>query len=236
MGFQNFLGNTATVTHLRESVRANRFPQSMILAGPKGAGKFTLALMLAQAVNCLEPTESDGLPDFCGHCSNCTRIAESANLDDRVAEAVAAREDMRDADKRETRIFIQTHPDVLVVPPDPPQLLIKLGQVRQVIHNAYYRPPIEARRAFAARARADSKAHTGSTMETIMDVNADAVAQAMRDAGVTRLIHGHTHRPAIHRFTLDGQPAERIVLGDWYDQGSVLRVTPVAVELRGLAA
>ena len=149
MGFQNFLGNTATVTHLRESVRANRFPQSMILAGPKGAGKFTLALMLAQAVNCLEPTESDGLPDFCGHCSNCTRIAESANLDDRVAEAVAAREDMRDADKRETRIFIQTHPDVLVVPPDPPQLLIKLGQVRQVIHNAYYRPPIEARRAFA---------------------------------------------------------------------------------------
>lgn len=96
--------------------------------------------------------------------------------------------------------------------------------------------PLEARRAFAAQARADSKAHTGSTMETIMDVNADAVAQAMRDAGVTRLIHGHTHRPAIHRFTLDGQPAERIVLGDWYDQGSVLRVTPAAVELRGLAA
>jgi UDP-2,3-diacylglucosamine hydrolase len=93
---------------------------------------------------------------------------------------------------------------------------------------------LEARRAFAAQARADSKAHTGSTMETIMDVNADAVAQAMRGAGVTRLIHGHTHRPAIHRFALDGQPAERIVLGDWYDQGSVLRVTPTDVELRGL--
>jgi DNA polymerase-3 subunit delta' len=56
---------------------------------------------------------------------------------------------MRDADKRETRILIQTHPDVLIVPPDPPQLLIKLGQVREVIHAAYYRPPVEAQRAFS---------------------------------------------------------------------------------------
>jgi UDP-2,3-diacylglucosamine hydrolase len=96
--------------------------------------------------------------------------------------------------------------------------------------------PLDARRAFAAKARADSKAHTGSTMESIMDVNAGAVAEAMRTAGVTRLIHGHTHRPAIHRFELDGRPAERIVLGDWYEQGSVLAVTPEKVELRGLAA
>jgi DNA polymerase III subunit delta' len=148
VSFLQFLGNTATVMHLRESIAAGRFPQSMILAGPKGAGKYTLALMLARAVNCLSPTESDGLPDFCGHCRNCERIGESANLDERVAEAVAAREDMRDADKRETRILVQTHPDVLIVPPDPPQLLIKMGQVRQVIHVAYYRPPVEAHRTF----------------------------------------------------------------------------------------
>lgn len=96
--------------------------------------------------------------------------------------------------------------------------------------------PLEARRAFAAKARADSKAHTGSTMESIMDVNADAVAGAMRKAGVTRLIHGHTHRPAIHDFALDGKPAQRIVLGDWYEQGSVLRVTPGGAGLRGLEA
>ncbi|WP_199101088.1 UDP-2,3-diacylglucosamine diphosphatase [Dyella sp. ASV21] len=95
--------------------------------------------------------------------------------------------------------------------------------------------PLPARRAFAAKAREDSRAHTGSTMETIMDVNGDAVAQAMRQAGVMRLIHGHTHRPATHRFELDGQPAERIVLGDWYEHGSVLRVTPDSAELRGLA-
>src|SRR5208283_2111075 len=92
--------------------------------------------------------ESDGLPDFCGVCSNCLRIDGSANLEERVAEAVEAREALRETDKRETRILIQTHPDVLIVPPDPPQLLIKLGQVRQVIHVAYYRPPVESKRTF----------------------------------------------------------------------------------------
>ena len=148
MGFSDFLGNSATVTHLRESIAVDRFPQSLILAGSRGAGKYTLALMLAKAVNCLHPIESDGLPDFCGTCSNCTRINDSADLEARVTEAVAAREEMRDTDKRETRNLIQTHPDVLIVPPDPPQLLIKLGQVRQAIHVAYYRPPVEAKRTF----------------------------------------------------------------------------------------
>lgn len=95
--------------------------------------------------------------------------------------------------------------------------------------------PLEARRAFAAKAREDSKAHTGSTMESIMDVNGDAVAEAMREASVTRLIHGHTHRPAVHVFELEGNAAERIVLGDWYEQGSVVRVTEDGAELRGLS-
>jgi DNA polymerase III subunit delta' len=149
VGFQDFLGNAQTVIHLRESIRAGRFPHSLILAGPRGAGKYTLALMLAKAVNCLNPVESDGLPDFCGVCSNCVRIADSANLEALVAEAVAAREDLRETDKRDTRILIQTHPDVLIVPPDPPQLLIKMCQVRQVIHVAYYRPPVESKRSFS---------------------------------------------------------------------------------------
>lgn len=148
VGFRDFLGNAATVTHLREAVRAERFPHSLILAGPRGAGKYTLALMLAKAVNCLQPTETDGLPDFCGLCRNCARIGDSANLEELVAQAVSARDDLRETDKKETRILIQTHPDLLVVPPDPPQLLIKLGQVRQVIHVAYYRPPVESKRTF----------------------------------------------------------------------------------------
>ncbi|HTV14408.1 MAG TPA: hypothetical protein VME68_06820 [Acidobacteriaceae bacterium] len=147
MGFRDLLGNEATVRHLRESIAASRLPQALILAGPRGAGKFTLAVMLAQAANCLDPRETDGLPDFCGECSNCRRIGEAADLDARVAEAIAAREDLRETDKKETRILIQTHPDVLVIPPDPPQLLIKVGQVRTMIREIY-RMPAEARRAF----------------------------------------------------------------------------------------
>jgi UDP-2,3-diacylglucosamine hydrolase len=95
--------------------------------------------------------------------------------------------------------------------------------------------PLAARRAFAAQARQDSRAHTGSSQESIMDVNQATVRQAMRAAGVSRLIHGHTHRPGIQHFDLDGQPAERIVLGDWYTQGSVLRIDSSAAQLRGLA-
>jgi len=147
MGFEDFLGNAETVTRLRESVLHERVPQAIVLAGPRGAGKFTLALMFARLVNCLSPTESDGLPDSCGVCRNCRRIGEAADLDARVAEALAAREDLRETDKKETRILIQPHPDVMIVPPDPPQMLIKIGQVRQVIHNAYYRPPAEGKRA-----------------------------------------------------------------------------------------
>lgn len=94
--------------------------------------------------------------------------------------------------------------------------------------------PLEERREFAERARAESTRYTRSVGETITDVNADAVATALRTHAVRRLIHGHTHRPAIHALDVDGQPAERIVLGDWYEQGSVLRVGPSARELGGL--
>ena len=81
---------------------------------------------------------------------------------------------------------------------------------------------LSERHAFAAQARAESVKHTAGAKPEIMDVNQAAVAAAMRKHGVRTLIHGHTHRPATHHFELDGQPAERIVLGDWYEQSSVL--------------
>ena len=146
MSFDQFAGNVATVRHLREAIAAARLPPALILSGPRGAGKYTLALMLAQTMACLQQPSSDGLPDFCGVCSNCTRIAGSSPLSERVTEALAARDDLREVDKKETRILIQTHPDVVVIPPDPPQLLIKLGQVRSVVQRIY-RLPAEAPRA-----------------------------------------------------------------------------------------
>ncbi|MGA7503928.1 MAG: DNA polymerase III subunit delta' [Candidatus Sulfotelmatobacter sp.] len=140
MSFSNFHGNAETVHRLREMLAHKRFPHAVILAGARGSGKYTLALMLAQALNCQAPIETDGLPDFCGQCSSCRRIAQSADLDARCAEAVEAREALRETDKKETRLFVQTHPDVLIIPPDPPQMTIKVDQVRRVIETIYYRP------------------------------------------------------------------------------------------------
>ncbi|HLW88901.1 MAG TPA: DNA polymerase III subunit [Terriglobales bacterium] len=140
MPFSDFYGNSEVVARLREMLARGRFPQGVIIAGPRGSGKYTLAIMLAKAMNCLDPVTTGGLPDFCGQCSNCRRIAQSEDLDARTAEAVEARENMRETDKKETRLFVQTHPDVLVIPPDPPQMMIKVDQVRRVIETIYYRP------------------------------------------------------------------------------------------------
>ena len=140
MSFADFHGNVETVRIAREMLARGHFPHAVILSGPQGSGKFTLAQMLAKAMNCLEPPKRDGLPDFCGVCANCTRIAQADALEERFAEAVEIRENLRDADKRETRIFVQTHPDVTIIPPDPPQMLVKVDQVRHVIHEIYYRP------------------------------------------------------------------------------------------------
>jgi UDP-2,3-diacylglucosamine hydrolase len=81
---------------------------------------------------------------------------------------------------------------------------------------------LQERREFAEQARGESRKHTSSARPEIMDVNAAAVEAAMRKHGVRRLIHGHTHRPATHQLVLNDQTAERIVLGDWYEQSSVV--------------
>jgi DNA polymerase III subunit delta' len=151
--FNEFLGNTHAVESLRTAIAAGRLPHAIILSGPAGAGKYTLAIMLAMTIECeRQPRDlwSNGqtLAGFCGHCSNCIRIASAANLEEQVAAAVLAREDLRDTDKKETRVLIQPHPDVLILPPDPPQLLIKLGQVRTLIQRAHYLPAEAPRRIF----------------------------------------------------------------------------------------
>lgn len=93
---------------------------------------------------------------------------------------------------------------------------------------------LDARLAIAGNLRQESETRKrGKSME-IMDVAQDAVEALMREEHVRCLIHGHTHRPAIHEFELDGAPARRIVLGDWYTQGSVLVCGPGAWQLESL--
>jgi len=90
------------------------------------------------------------------------------------------------------------------------------------VQKAFLALSIEERIQTAREHREQSRAQNQQKSYAIMDVNQDAVEALMRAHGVRKLIHGHTHRPAYHRFPLDGHEAERIVLADWYDSGSVL--------------
>jgi DNA polymerase-3 subunit delta' len=170
--FNDFLGNSSAVEHLRTAIAAGRLPHSLILSGPSGAGKYTLALMLAMAVECeRQPRDlwSNGqsLASFCGVCHNCTRIASAANLEDEVDKAVAAREELREADKKDTRVLVQPHPDVLIIPPDPPQLLIKLGQVRTLIQRSHTLPSEAPRKIFILTAASFMKEAANSLLKVL---------------------------------------------------------------------
>ena len=93
---------------------------------------------------------------------------------------------------------------------------------KQDWQEEFLNKPLAERVEFAHQARARSAAHTAAASEAIMDVNSTAVVSMMQSRAVKLLIHGHTHRPAIHELSIDSEPARRIVLGAWYEQGSVL--------------
>ena len=100
--------------------------------------------------------------------------------------------------------------------------------VRRMTRNADWQAmmlqkPLPERQAIAAEARAASMAHGKAVNDEISDVNAAAVERTFRKHNVGTMLHGHTHRPAVHRLEIDGATATRIVLGDWYSQGSVVR-------------
>ena len=105
---------------------------------------------------------------------------------------------------------------------------VEYQQVRAMTRNPDWQAmmlakSIEERIAFAMQAREESKARGESVSDEIMDVNQDAVIALLREHGVATLLHGHTHRPAIHDVDLGDRGAKRIVLGDWYEQGSIVR-------------
>jgi UDP-2,3-diacylglucosamine hydrolase len=93
---------------------------------------------------------------------------------------------------------------------------------------------VAARRSLAGAARVGSQVHTAQLEYTIADVNPDSVKAALRAAGTSTLLHGHTHRPAIHPFSMDGRACTRIVLGDWHVGASLLRWDPAGPELASL--
>lgn len=95
--------------------------------------------------------------------------------------------------------------------------------------------PLSSRIKIAENGRKKSKQNQQKLSNEIMDVTPEEVVSTLAHHKVSRLIHGHTHRPAIHDLVVDNQPAQRIVLGDWYEQGSMLKVSAQQCELLTLA-
>lgn len=115
-----------------------------------------------------------------------------------------------------------THGDLLCTD-DKPYMALRALVREPEWQRDFLAKPIDERRAFADDLRDKSRAAVAEKPPEIMDVNQQTVESVMRDHGVDLLLHGHTHRPGIHRFTLDGSKATRIVLGAWYEQGSAVR-------------
>tara|TARA_B100000900_G_scaffold372494_1_gene352447 strand:- start:1428 stop:2153 length:726 start_codon:yes stop_codon:yes gene_type:complete len=87
------------------------------------------------------------------------------------------------------------------------------------------------REEFAKQARLESSKHISSNKNEIMDVNKDEILKMYEKYNVDIIIHGHTHRPAIHDVFFNGRNCQRIVLGDWYEQGSILKCDETGFDL-----
>jgi DNA polymerase-3 subunit delta' len=150
VGFAEFLGNGRIVTALRGMLASERVPHAMLFSGPRGIGKFTLARMFAQAANCERLRD-----DFCGECDPCRKIGQISDLRRLIEVGLAQRGERPDAATVErVPLFLETHPDVWAVVPDPVRLkdpvarpVLHVGQLRAVQRAAYFKP-IGRRRLF----------------------------------------------------------------------------------------
>ena len=126
-----------------------------------------------------------------------------------------------------------THGDLLCT--DDTRYMTLRTELRSAVwQRDFLARPLDERRQIASDLRQLSATEVAAKDDYIMDVNQAAVERAMRDHDVTLLVHGHTHRPAVHRFDLDGREAARIVLGAWYHDPSIVRWTAAGFELEPL--
>lgn len=123
-----------------------------------------------------------------------------------------------------------SHGDLLCTRDEGYQKFRRITQLKW-LRWLFLRLPLSRRQAIAHKMRGQSQMENAQKSQIIMDVTPEAVDDMLRQHGCRLMIHGHTHRPAIHDFTLDGHAARRIVLGDWFEQGSVLVCSPAGQRL-----
>jgi DNA polymerase-3 subunit delta' len=143
MPFSDFLGNSKIVTTLRSMLANERVPSAMLFTGARGVGKYTLALMFAQAANCERLRD-----DFCSECDSCCKIAQLADTAPLIERGLAERGESPDSAAVERMpLILQSHPDVWSILPDPIRAktpvarpVIHVGQLRAIQRAAYFRP------------------------------------------------------------------------------------------------
>ena len=148
MGFDQFLGNQRIVAALRRMLARGRVPHAMLFAGPRGIGRYTLAVMFAQAANCERLHD-----DFCGECPTCLAIGRLADPAPLIEQGLAERGESPDsATVERIPLVLETHPDVWVLVPDPVRRnrpaarpVLRMGQLRAAQRAAYFQPTARRR-------------------------------------------------------------------------------------------
>jgi DNA polymerase-3 subunit delta' len=146
INLDNFLGNSRIVEVLKRAIEQNRLPHAMIFAGPAGIGKCTLAMLIAQLLNCLSPVNKNA----CGECSSCKKI--SATLKSRNLQCMSTQGDGFCGTCENCRLRMQKHPDVRLI--EPIKTTIGIDQVRELIDEVAFQP-FEARYRLAVLDPAD---------------------------------------------------------------------------------
>ncbi|MDE3135513.1 MAG: hypothetical protein KGL59_02975 [Acidobacteriota bacterium] len=150
MAFDQFLGNERVVAALRRMLQRGRVPHAMLFCGPRGIGRYTLAVMFAQAANC-ERMEDD----FCGECATCLAIGKLRQPEPLIEQGLAERGESPDtATVERVPLILETHPDVWALVPDPVRRnrpvarpMLRMGQLRAAQRAAYFQP-VAKRRIF----------------------------------------------------------------------------------------
>lgn len=137
MPFSDFIGNAAAVARLRELIAAGRLNRAVLLSGPEGVGKTTLAVMAGLALNCAAPPAAG---DFCGNCPSCRRLAPDwSDLPARTAAALEFREQtVKTRAKEEAPLVVPAHPFIEIFPPDGE--FLTQAQARLVARRGQFRP------------------------------------------------------------------------------------------------
>jgi DNA polymerase III subunit delta' len=131
VSLRNFIGNAAAVEILKRAIRQDRVPHAMIFAGPAGIGKCTLALLIAQRLNCLYPVKDEA----CDHCSTCTRIR--AVIESRSLQCLSLKSGFCGSCPN-CLIRTKCHPDIRLIEPE--KTTIGIGQIRGMINEIMFQP------------------------------------------------------------------------------------------------